>query len=257
VNSATSQETISNVVGRLGAEAERQWKVRIGRVPSTDAHNDTTPRYYTLIDALFYVDFAINDLLGAVDVRVIAWDRDLTGDLRGPSRAPFVEVEELFPRVQELIARVTPAPYVSALRDWRQGHARLPSAPVTLIGVDATLELRALREHGEDPIAHVDLTRLEQLADLQWPRGVATRTSKSVVIRPYDTNRVSFQLDQHGSVEAGVILHSPFVAGTLLGRPLYIDNDERSVVLTMAAIDDWLHLSRPGVEILAQQRLSE
>ncbi|MEO6116196.1 MAG: hypothetical protein ABIP33_07410 [Pseudolysinimonas sp.] len=239
---------MSNVVGRLGAISERLWGVKVGRVPSSD-------RYCTLVDELFYLDFEIDESVGTVRVRVIAWDRDLTGDLRGPDRVPFAELEELLQRVHELTVRAVPAPYVAALRDARQGRLRLVSAPGSAVSAEAALERRALRELGNDPVAHVDIERIEQLARQQWPRGEVTRTRETVEIRPYDTNTVSLQLDQHGSVEAPVILHGAFVLGTLLGRRLHTDNDERSVILTLAAIDDWMRLSEPSPEILAKKRL--
>jgi hypothetical protein len=210
-------------------------------VPSTGALNDAAQRFCALVDDLFYVEFAVDEVHGTVGVRVIAWDRDLTHQLAGPSRVPADQVDGLVTRVDDVIARATPS--------------RPVSASVTEVSADAALDRRAVREGGGDPIEHVDLDRVAQMAQQQWPSAKVMRAA-DVTVRPYETNRVSFALDQHRSVDASVILHGEIVLGTLLGRQLHADNDERSVALTMAAIDDWLHLSLPGADILAQKRLT-
>jgi hypothetical protein len=224
-------------------------------VPSTGALNDAAQRFCALVDDLFYVEFAVDEVHGTVGVRVIAWDRDLTHQLAGPSRVPADQVDGLVTRVDDVIARATPSRYRAALRGVRDGRARPVSASVTEVSADAALDRRAVREGGGDPIEHVDLDRVAQMAQQQWPSAKVMRAA-DVTVRPYETNRVSFALDQHRSVDASVILHGEIVLGTLLGRQLHADNDERSVALTMAAIDDWLHLSLPGADILAQKRLT-
>lgn len=255
MSETTSVRTLSTVVGQIGAITERLWGVTVGRA-SAGAADDVTPRFCASVDELFYVEFGVDETLETVGIRLIGWDRDLTDQVDGPVRVPIGRVDELLTRVSHVIARVTPPPYLDAVHDARNGRARLVSAPVAAMSAEQALERRVVRDLGGDPVAHVDLERIAQLAEQQWTDAEVVRTGAGVTVRPYETNLVSFELDQHGSVDAGVILHADFALGALLGFRLHADNDERSVVLTMAAIDDWLRLSLPGADILARKRLT-
>jgi hypothetical protein len=257
VSGATSLQTLSTVVGSIGAATQRLWSVRVGRVPSTGPAQDATSRFCALVDDLFYVEFAVDDALRSVDGRVIAWDRDLTDELGGQARVLTDDVTGLVTRIGEVIARATPPRYRDALRQARDGRVRLGSAPVSEVSADVALGRRAARERSGDPLEHVDLDRIAQLAEQQWPGAEATRTDAALTVLPYDTNRALFAMDQHRGVEAGVILHGQVMLGTLLGRSLHTDNDVHSIALTIAVIDDWLLLSQPDDGILARKRLTQ
>lgn len=150
MSGATSAQTLSTLVGRIGVVTERLWGVMLGRAPA-GGDDDAARRFCASVDELFYVEFAVDETLETVGVRLIGWDRDLTDLVGGPVRVPIGQVDEVLTRVGHVIARVTPPPYLDAVRDARKGRARLVSAPVPAVSAELALERRGVRELGGDP----------------------------------------------------------------------------------------------------------
>ena len=156
--------------------------------------------------------------------------------------------------MRELIPEAYERAYAAGLAGEVQAVDVVGLAPV--VGREAALRAREARERGEDPLPRIDITKLETLARETWPwaemRPVAASPGEAAIEgRPYGTQRVTLGIGQRGAVGAGVLVEEEFV-GRFFGRRRFMESDEHSVRMALAAIDDWLRLGVPSADVLAE-----
>jgi hypothetical protein len=168
-----------------------------------------------------------------VTVQVFGWERDLTHHLGEPVEVEDDQLPALLERVKSTLGELIPAEYLASWRD---------QAPV-------------VAGPGGEPRVPIDLDGIARLMRTVWPavevqRPVDRWGDGSVEARPFGTSRVSLQMERRGGV-AGLVWLGPVTHIRLFGHSLVATPDEVAVLHMLELIDQWLRLSLPSADVLA------